>query len=39
MTCAECGGVNTVYQAFSGGKEYWCPDCEYEGLYEVGDAP
>jgi hypothetical protein len=37
--CAECGGTNTVYQAFSGGREYYCPDCGYDGPYEIGDAP
>ena len=37
--CAVCGGTNTVYQAFSGGREYWCPDCDYSGPYATDDAP
>jgi hypothetical protein len=31
--CEGCGGRNTHYRVFSGGREYYCPDCEYEGSY------
>ena len=30
-------GHKTVYQLFSGGKEWWCGECGYSGIYpEVG---
>ena len=30
--CPSCGAP-TVYQAFSGGREYWCPACADNGDY------
>jgi len=27
-TCTACGGENVTYQAFSGGREFYCRDCE-----------
>lgn len=26
MRCPFCGSPNATYQAFSGGREGWCPD-------------
>lgn len=31
--CPECG-VETQYQKFSGGTEYYCPQCDEIRLYE-----
>ena len=39
MKCGMCGGGNTVYAAFSGGKEYYCYDCQDNASYEPGEAP
>lgn len=36
--CPHCGTV-TVYQTFSGGREWACPGCEAEGEYPGGVAP
>lgn len=36
--CPECGG-ETVYQVFSGGKEFVCPHCGFSGEYQDGEAP
>lgn len=35
--CENCGSVDTCYQLFSGGKEYYCMDCEYIGSYPLID--
>lgn len=38
-TCAGCGGTNTTYAAFSGGREYYCKTCDDNFPYEAGTAP
>jgi uncharacterized Zn finger protein (UPF0148 family) len=30
--CPSCGAP-TVYQAFSGGREFYCPGCGNQGIY------
>lgn len=30
--CLECG-TETTYQAFSGGREWYCPGCGADGTY------
>lgn len=37
--CGMCGGTNTIYSMFSGGKEYYCSDCDDNAAYEPGEAP
>lgn len=39
--CPMCGGTDTVYAAFSGGREMFCPACEdnYSIPGDSGDAP
>jgi uncharacterized Zn finger protein (UPF0148 family) len=32
--CDHCGGP-TVYQTFSGGKEYYCPGCGNQASYDM----
>lgn len=39
MRCQGCGGTNTTYQLFSGGREYYCEDCDDTFPYEKGQAP
>ena len=36
--CPECGG-ETVYRMFSGGREFLCPHCGFDGEYEAHDVP
>ena len=36
--CPDCGEP-TVYQAFSGGREWYCKPCDNHGMYEQGQAP
>ena len=36
--CPACEG-ETVYQVFSGGKEWFCPHCGCDGEYAEGEAP
>ena len=36
--CPDCGTL-TVYQSYSGGREYYCPTCKDGGLYPEGAAP
>lgn len=36
--CPYCGTV-TVYQAFSGGREWYCEPCDTTGEYPQGAAP
>ena len=33
----ECG-TPTHYQMFSGGEEFYCPNCEIQGLYPEGEG-
>ena len=33
----DCGAP-TTYQSFSGGREFYCPSCENNGLYPEGDG-
>jgi len=37
--CWSCGGTNTTYAVFSGGREYYCEDCDDKFPYEEGTAP
>lgn len=37
--CWACGGINTTYTLFSGGREYYCEDCDDNFPYEKGQAP
>jgi hypothetical protein len=39
MTCRGCDGTNTTYASFSGGREYYCEDCDDNFPYEPGEAP
>ena len=39
VTCMGCGGQNTCYQSFSGGREYYCSDCDDTFPYQPGEAP
>lgn len=39
LKCVECGGTDTQYQAFSGGREYYCSDCDEVWPYAEGEAP
>jgi hypothetical protein len=39
MRCWSCGGTNTTYALFSGGREYYCEDCDDNFPYEEGQAP
>lgn len=32
MMCPYCG-ADTEYKMFSGGREWYCPDCESQGDY------
>lgn len=36
--CVSCEGTIT-YQAFSGGREYYCPNCDDVFPYDSGAAP
>lgn len=36
--CPTCGN-KTTYQAFSGGKEWFCDECQETGYYPEGQAP
>lgn len=36
--CPYCAG-ETVYQSFSGGREWYCPGCKADGSYPEGAAP
>jgi uncharacterized protein (DUF983 family) len=36
--CPECGG-ETIYRVFSGGREFLCPHCGFDGEYEERDVP
>lgn len=36
--CPSCGEL-TVYQSFSGGREFYCKGCDNHGMYEAGEAP
>lgn len=36
--CPSCGEP-TVYQSFSGGREFYCAACDNHGMYEQGEAP
>jgi ribosomal protein L37AE/L43A len=36
--CPFCS-TETVYQTFSGGKEWYCPGCDASDSYESGQAP
>jgi ribosomal protein L37AE/L43A len=36
--CPECA-TPTVYQVFSGGREWFCENCEATGHYPQGQAP
>lgn len=36
--CPQCGTA-TVYQVFSGGKEWYCEGCGADGSYPEGKAP
>lgn len=36
--CPHCE-TETTYQSFSGGREWYCPGCEADGSYDVGEAP
>lgn len=38
-TCHECGCTEAVYQPFSGGREYYCPQCGDVHAYLEGEAP
>lgn len=38
-TCGGCGGTDTTYAAFSGGREYYCKICDDNFPYEEGTAP
>jgi hypothetical protein len=38
-TCWACGGSKTTYALFSGGREYYCEDCDDNFPYEEGAAP
>lgn len=29
-------GAESVYQMFSGGREFYCPDCEMQAFYPEG---
>jgi hypothetical protein len=33
----DCG-AETVYQSLSGGREYYCENCENQGLYPEGEG-
>lgn len=37
--CWACGGTKTTYALFSGGREYYCEDCDDNFPYEEGQAP
>lgn len=37
-TCPECD-AETVYQPFSGGREWYCENCQSNGPYPDGQAP
>jgi hypothetical protein len=39
VSCEACGGANTSYQILSGGREYWCRDCESEFPYRDDERP
>lgn len=36
--CTNCG-KETVYQVFSGGKEWYCPHCDMNGEYPEDETP
>ena len=36
--CPDCG-EKTVYQAFSGGREWYCAHCDSNGLYPADETP
>lgn len=36
--CPDCGAP-TTYQAFSGGREWWCEPCQMDGRYPDGEGP
>lgn len=37
--CWVCGCSETQYQSFSGGREFYCPQCDDTHPYQEGDAP
>jgi len=36
--CPTCNN-ETVYQVFSGGREWYCESCEDSGYYPAGEVP
>lgn len=37
--CHSCESDNTQYALFSGGREYWCLECDSDGLYDDDSRP